>query len=271
MTFATVLPAVLFGFGTSLALIVAIGAQNAYVLRVGLRAVTRVVVPVVVVCAVSDAVLISAGVAGVGALVEAAPRAVVVVQLVGAGFLLVYGAFAAKRALRPVGALTVEVTPTPALVDATAGGAVSADGAARAPQVHGSPATAASVPAAAASPAAVASPAAAASSVAAATPLVAPARVVPAVLAALAFTWLNPHTYLDTIVFLGSVANHQPPELRWWFAGGAIAGSLVWFSALGFGARLLRPVFARPAAWRVLDAVIAVVMVALGLRLLFGL
>jgi len=237
MTFATVLPAVLFGFGTSLALIVAIGAQNAYVLRVGLRAVTRVVVPVVVVCAVSDAVLISAGVAGVGALVEAAPRAVVVVQLVGAGFLLVYGAFAAKRAIRPVGALTVDVAPTPALVGTPAGGAVSADGAAAA---------------------AVPQP-------------VAPARVVPAVLAALAFTWLNPHTYLDTIVFLGSVADHQPPELRWWFAGGAIAGSLVWFSALGFGARLLRPVFARPAAWRVLDAVIAVVMVALGLRLLFGL
>jgi L-lysine exporter family protein LysE/ArgO len=237
MTLATVLPAVLFGFGTSLALIVAIGAQNAYVLRVGLRAVTRVVVPVVVVCAVSDAVLISAGVAGVGALVEAAPRAVVVVQLVGAGFLLVYGAFAAKRAIRPVGALTVDVAPTPALVGTPAGGAVSADGAA-----------AAVVP-----------------------PPAAPARVVPAVLAALAFTWLNPHTYLDTIVFLGSVANHQPPERRWWFAGGAIAGSLVWFSALGFGARLLRPVFARPAAWRVLDAVIAVVMVALGLRLLFGL
>ncbi|KQS17023.1 LysE/ArgO family amino acid transporter [Frigoribacterium sp. Leaf186] len=267
MTFATVLPAVLFGFGTSLALIVAIGAQNAYVLRVGLRAVTRVVVPVVVVCAVSDAVLISAGVAGVGALVEAAPQAVVVVQLVGAGFLLVYGAFAAKRAIRPVGALTVDVAPTPALVGTPAGGAVSADGAARAPQARASEAPAASPPA----PAAAASQPAPAAAATSPAPAVAPARVVPAVLAALAFTWLNPHTYLDTIVFLGSVANHQPPELRWWFAGGAIAGSLVWFSALGFGARLLRPVFARPAAWRVLDAVIAVVMVALGLRLLFGL
>ena len=213
MTFATVLPAVLFGFGTSLALIVAIGAQNAYVLRVGLQAVTRAVVPVVVVCAVSDAVLISAGVAGVGALVEAAPQAVFAVQLVGAGFLLVYGAFAAKRAIRPVGALTVDVEG--------------------------------------------ASPRA-------------PVRVVPAVLGALAFTWLNPHTYLDTVVFLGSVANHQPPELRWWFAAGAVTGSLVWFSALGFGARLLRPLFARPGAWRVLDGVIAVVMVALGLRLLAG-
>ncbi|KQO47709.1 MULTISPECIES: LysE/ArgO family amino acid transporter [unclassified Frigoribacterium] len=244
MTFATMLPAVLFGFGTSLALIVAIGAQNAYVLRVGLQAVTRVGVPVVVVCAVSDAVLISAGVAGVGALVEAAPQAVVVVQLVGAGFLLVYGAFAAKRAIRPVGALTVDVTPESARVGVTAGGAVPADGA---PPVAQGPRP----------------PAAGRAD--------SPARVVPAVLGALAFTWLNPHTYLDTIVFLGSVANHQPPELRWWFAAGAITGSLVWFSALGFGARLLRPLFAKPVAWRVLDAVIAVVMVALGLRLLFGL
>jgi len=229
MSFSSVLPAALFGFGTSLALIVAIGAQNAYVLRVGLRGVTRVVLPVVVVCAVSDAVLISAGVAGVGALVEAAPQAVVVVQLVGAGFLLVYGAFAAKRAIRPVGALVVEPGTGTAGTGTTGAGSGTTDVA------------------------------------------TAPARVVPAVLAALAFTWLNPHTYLDTIVFLGSVANHQPPELRGWFAGGAIAGSLVWFSALGFGARLLRPLFAKPVAWRVLDAVIAVVMVALGVRLLVGL
>lgn len=97
----TTLPIALLGFGTSLALIVAIGAQNAYVLRVGLTRVTRVVVPVVVVCAISDAVLISAGVAGVGALITAVPEVVVVVRLVGAGFLLVYAAFAAVRLLRP--------------------------------------------------------------------------------------------------------------------------------------------------------------------------
>ena len=240
MSFSSVLPAALFGFGTSLALIVAIGAQNAYVLRVGLRGVTRVVLPVVVVCAVSDAVLISAGVAGVGALVEAAPQAVVVVQLVGAGFLLVYGAFAAKRAIRPVGALVVEPGTGTAGTGTTGAGSGTTDVTTGAGSGTTDVATA-------------------------------PARVVPAVLAALAFTWLNPHTYLDTIVFLGSVANHQPPELRGWFAGGAIAGSLVWFSALGFGARLLRPLFAKPVAWRVLDAVIAVVMVALGVRLLVGL
>jgi len=85
-----------------------------------------------------------------------------------------------------------------------------------------------------------------------------------------AFTWLNPHVYLDTVVLLGSVANQQGADERWWWSAGAISGSFLWFFALGFGARLLRPVFARPAAWRVLDALIAVVMLALGLRLALG-
>src|SRR5918912_633870 len=79
----------------------------------------------------------------------------------------------------------------------------------------------------------------------------------------LALTWLNPHVYLDTVVLLGSMASTYGAH-RWAFAAGAGLGSVVWFTALGFGARLLRPVFARPAAWRALDAVIAVVMVCLG-------
>jgi L-lysine exporter family protein LysE/ArgO len=229
----SVLPTALLGFGTSLALIVAIGAQNAFVLRVGLTGAVRVVLPVVVVCAVSDALLISAGVAGVGALITAHPGAVVVVRLVGAAFLLVYAALAAVRAVRPVGALVVAGGDAPGPVG---------DG--------------------------VAGPRAGSATSGATT--TAPLRATTAVLAALAFTWLNPHTYLDTIVFLGSVANQQPGDLRWWFAVGAVLGSLVWFAALGFGSRLLRPVFARPGAWRALDAGIAVVMTVLGLRLLFG-
>jgi L-lysine exporter family protein LysE/ArgO len=229
----SVLPTALLGFGTSLALIVAIGAQNAFVLRVGLTGAVRVVLPVVVVCAVSDALLISAGVAGVGALITAHPGVVVVVRLVGAAFLLVYAALAAVRAVRPVGALVVAGSDAPGPVG---------DGVADARVGSG----------------------------ASGATTTAPLRATTAVLAALAFTWLNPHTYLDTIVFLGSVANQQPGDLRWWFAVGAVLGSLVWFAALGFGSRLLRPVFARPGAWRVLDAGIAVVMTVLGLRLLFG-
>jgi L-lysine exporter family protein LysE/ArgO len=88
-----------------------------------------------------------------------------------------------------------------------------------------------------------------------------------AAVTALALTWLNPHVYLDTVLFLGSIANQQGPDLRWWWAGGAMCASVVWFFALGFGARLLRPIFARPTAWRVLDIGISVVMIGLGLRL----
>ena len=88
-----------------------------------------------------------------------------------------------------------------------------------------------------------------------------------AVLLTLALTWLNPHFYLDAILMLGTVANSFGDQ-RWWFCAGAIAASLVWFPALGFGARSLRGIFARPSAWRVLDSGIAVLMGALGIGLL---
>lgn len=202
----TLLPALL-GFGTGLALIVAIGAQNAHVLRTGIEGRPGTVLPVVLVCSLSDAVLITAGVLGVGALVEAAPAVVTLVRFLGAGFLLVYGLSAVRRALRPA-ALVV-------------GGAL--DGGRRA-----------------------------------------------AVVTALVLTWFNPHVYLDTVVLLGSVANQQDGGARWWWAAGAVAGSFTWFLGLGFGARLLRPLFARPGAWRVLDAVIAAVMLTLGVGMALG-
>ncbi len=191
------------GLGLGLALIVAIGAQNAFVLRQGLRG--EHVLPVVAVCALSDLALIAAGVAGTGALLDRVPQAVMVIRWVGAAFLLAYGALAARRALRPAGALLAEAARR--------------------------------------------------------TPLL------PTVLTATALTWLNPHVYLDTVVLLGSVAAAQG-DLRWHFGAGAAVGSVLWFSALGAGARLLRPVFARPGAWRVLDGAIAVVMVVLAVGLL---
>ncbi len=193
------------GLGLGLALIVAIGAQNAFVLRQGLRG--EHVVAVVAVCALSDLLLIAAGVAGTGALLDRFPAAVTVIRWAGAAFLLGYGALAAGRALRPAGALTAEAAQR--------------------------------------------------------TPLLT------SVLTASALTWLNPHVYLDTVVLLGSVAAAQG-ELRWHFGAGAAVGSLLWFSALGAGARLLRPVFARPSAWRVLDAGIAAIMVVLAVALIRG-
>lgn len=199
----TGLLAAVAGLGMGLALIVAIGAQNAFVLRQGLRA--EHVPAVVAVCAVSDAVLILAGVAGNSWLSARLPDAITVVRLGGAAFLLGYAVLAARRALRP-SSIAVDPVGTRAGLLAT-------------------------------------------------------------VVTCLALTWLNPHVYLDTVVLLGSVADSYGVG-RWWFAAGAAAGSVLWFAALGYGARLLRPLFARPAAWRVLDGAIAVVMTVLGVGLL---
>lgn len=203
----TLLPA-LSGLGTGLALIVAIGAQNAFVLHLGIEGRNRTTLPVVLVCALSDAVLILAGVVGIGAVIKAAPLALIVVRIAGSGFLIVYGLFAAARAVHPK-ALVVPDGPASITVKR-------------------------------------------------------------AIVTAVALTWLNPHVYLDTVIFLGSVANQQGATERWWWAGGAIAGSFLWFFGLGFGARLLRPFFARPRSWRILDGIIAVVMIALGLRMALG-
>jgi len=198
------IPSALAGLGLGLSLIVAIGAQNAFVLRQGLR--REHVLVVVAICAVSDLVLIALGVAGGGLLFTAIPWLVEVVRWVGAAFLLLYGLVAARRALRRSRLETSDAAHPPA----------------------------ASVRAVAAT--------------------------------CLALTWLNPHVYLDTVLLLGTVANTHG-DARWAFAAGAGLGSILWFSALGFGARLLAPLFARPIAWRVLDAIIAVVMIGLAVSL----
>ena len=91
-----------------------------------------------------------------------------------------------------------------------------------------------------------------------------------AIATVLALTWLNPHVYLDTVLLLGSIGASYGAD-RGWFALGATIGSVLWFSALGFGSRALRPLFAKPVAWRVLDAIIAVVMIAIAISLIAGL
>ncbi|MFD5825705.1 LysE/ArgO family amino acid transporter [Lentzea sp. NPDC060358] len=178
-------------------LIVAIGAQNAFVLRQGLR--RQAVAKVVAVCAISDAILVAVGVAGFGAIVQRWPAVITAAALAGGVFLLGYGFLAARRAMRP--------------------SALTGSG-----EASGRP-----------------------------------------VLTALALTWLNPHVYLDTLLLLGSIAAG-----RWLFGIGAVTASVTWFVALGFGARLLSPLFAKPRAWRVLDGVIAAVMTGLGIALIAG-
>ncbi|GEC06177.1 amino acid transporter [Streptomyces spinoverrucosus] len=193
------------GFGTGLSLIVAIGAQNAFVLRQGVR--REAVLAVVGICALSDAALIALGVGGVGAVVVAWPGALTVVGWIGGAFLLCYGALAARRVVKPQGVLRTEGD--------------SAGSRRR------------------------------------------------AVLTCLAMTWLNPHVYLDTVFLLGSLAADQG-ALRWTFGIGAATASLCWFAALGFGARLLGRWLTKPAAWRVLDGLVAATMIALGVMLIAG-
>ncbi|MFJ4295812.1 LysE/ArgO family amino acid transporter [Curtobacterium sp. NPDC089689] len=258
------------GLGTGLALIVAIGVQNTYLLRLAVSAGLRVVTAAVVVCALSDAVLIVAGVLGVGAVVERFPVALVVVRFVGAAFLVTYGVLAARRALRPSGdALRLddaaaddgvavpapdvaEVAPSRRLRAAPRRSAESTDGrdGAVAVEATGAPALAART-----------------------TRTVPPGRVPTvrgAVATMLVFTWANPHVYLDTLVFLGSVANQQGAVERWPWTLGAVLASCVWFAAVGFGGRLLRPLFAKPLTWRVFDGLVAVVMLGFGIALVVG-
>jgi L-lysine exporter family protein LysE/ArgO len=195
----------LAGFGLSLSLIVAIGAQNAFVLRQGLR--REHVGAVVAVCAALDLALMVIGVSGVAAALGRHPAALVALAVAGAAFLAFYGVQALRRALRPL-ALT-------AASDADA-----------APTLR---------------------------------------RILAQTLA---ITLLNPHVYLDTVLLVGAVGAQQPAALRPHFLAGSGLASGLWFASLGFGARLLAPVFARPTAWRVLDAVVALTMFVLAAMLL---
>jgi L-lysine exporter family protein LysE/ArgO len=208
MLSAASLTSVSAGLGFGLSLIVAIGPQNAYVLRQG--ALREHVPTVVAICSASDVLLIVVGIAGAGAVLTAQPSLLDVIRVAGAAVLVVYGALAARRALTPPGH-DDEPATTPPL------------------------------------------------------PLPLPRASV--IAACLAFTWLNPAVYLDTVVLLGSVANARPGH-QWWFGAGAAVASVLWFAAIGFGARLLRPVLRRPRAWRVVDAGVAIVMAVTALRVL---
>ncbi len=199
-------PVFLQALALSLGLIVAIGAQNAFVLRQGLR--REHVASVVAFCAAADALLIAAGVLGMAQALGRSPGLARALALAGALFLAAYAWQALRRARRLQ------------RLQAAAGGPGQGTGRA-------------------------------------------------AVLAqAAAFTLLNPHVYLDTVLLVGSIGAQQPPGLRPWFIAGASAGSLLWFTALGFGARWLAPWFARPRAWQLLDGLIGASMAVLAALLL---
>ena len=200
---SAVVTAAISGFFLGASLIIAIGAQNAFILRQGLL--RQHVFVLSLICALSDALLIAAGVAGLGALIASSPQLIQLVTIGGAVFLLAYAVLALRRAFRPQ-VLTA---------------AASGEGSLKL-----------------------------------------------AIAACLAFTFLNPHVYLDTVLLVGSLSAGYQGAARIAYGAGAALASFVWFFGLGYGARLLQPVFARPAAWRVLDVMIAVVMTAIAIGLL---
>ncbi|MCV6603219.1 MAG: LysE/ArgO family amino acid transporter [Cohaesibacter sp.] len=193
------------GFFLGASLIIAIGAQNAFVLRLGLQ--RQHVFAVALVCALSDALLILAGVAGMGALVK---RYEILLQLItwgGFAFLFVYGLQAFLRAMKNEH------------MDAVKGEQMS---------------------------------------------------LKKALLTVLAFTYLNPHVYLDTVVLVGGLSAQWQGAAQAAFAFGAVSASFVWFFSLGYGARILTPIFEKPIAWRVLDILIGCIMWLLALSLIFS-
>lgn len=242
------------GLGLGFSLIVAIGAQNVFVLRQGIR--REHVFAVAAVCAISDAVLIAVGVSGVGAVMTAVPWLVDVIRWAGAAFLVGYGLLAAKRALRPSGAVLDARDGDPTETASTG----PADGARAVPGSVDGRDTVSGAGTATATASDTRTTARPITGTTTRTTLAA------TVATCLALTWLNPHVYLDTVFLLGSVANGHG-EARWWFALGAAAASVVWFFGLAYGARLLGRVLATPRAWRLLDGVIAVVMLALAVSL----
>jgi L-lysine exporter family protein LysE/ArgO len=190
------------GFLLGLSLIVAIGAQNAFILRQGLR--REHVLPLVLTCAISDAILIALGVAGFATVLARLDWLEPLMRYGGAAFLIVYALRSARSAW--------------------AGGASLKAGETSATSFRS------------------------------------------AFLTCLAFTWLNPHVYLDTVVLLGSISTrYAGQEVA--FALGAIIASFTFFFSLGYGARLLAPLFEKPVAWRILDGVIALVMTSIAIKL----
>jgi L-lysine exporter family protein LysE/ArgO len=193
--------AILPGLLTGLSLIVAIGAQNAFVLRQGLL--RKHVFVIVLICALSDALLIALGVLGLGSLISALPWLLEVIRWVGVTFLVWYGSSSLRRFVKQDSLKAAE----------TSVGSVKQ-----------------------------------------------------AVLTTLALTFLNPHVYLDTVIFIGGIANSFGDQ-KWWFVLGSITASFLWFFSLGFGASKASVLVSKPVFWKILDVFIAAVMFSLAITL----
>lgn len=249
------------GFMTAIALIAAVGAQNAFLLRHALRGAIPVW-PLVVVCIVSEMGLITLGVTGAGAVMASAPWAMTLITWFGVVFLVSYGIFALRRAWIGGSALEAPADTETAVAMERERKTVSA-GAAMVP-AGGSGSS--DGPALGGEDVALDEPARSGERSAERGRARISGPLLAAIGGMLAFTWLNPHAYIDSVVVLGSLANGHG-DLRWAFALGCFLAGITWFCLVGFGGKALRGLFANPVAWRVLDVIIAVVMFAMAAML----
>ena len=200
----------LAGLALSAGLIIAIGAQNAHVLRQGLK--REHVFLVAAISVVCDITLITLGSLGFGALIGSFPLLTKIAAWAGAAFLIFYGFLAFRSASHSQSLV----------IDQNLNGGGSAQ------------------------------------------------TLKTVILLTIAVSLLNPHVYLDTIVLIGGIAAQYPPSERIFFALGASTASLVWFFGLAYGARLLAPLFRKPASWRVLDIIIGLIMWGIAISLVVG-
>jgi len=195
----------LAGFLLGGGLIIAIGAQNAFVLRLGI--VKQHVFTVVMICALSDALLIVVGVGGFGTLVQSSPNLITAVTLFGSAFLIIYGGLAFRRSFQRHSLQTTNIKIT---------------------------------------------------------------SLGKTIATVLGLTFLNPHVYLDTVVLLGGLSAQYSGNAKLAFGAGAVIASFMWFFALGYGARILAPLFAKPMSWRILEFLIGIVMWSIAAKLLYS-
>lgn len=228
---------VVSGFLIGLSLIIAIGPQNAFIIKQGIK--REYVGLVVAVCALSDIALVFGGTAGVGVLIERAPVFLEILKWAGIAYLSWFGYTCFRDAFkRNSGTLTVKedipTTPSDELV-------------------HG------------------AGPASQVATITRPRTRLKSATAKPwfkVALTALAFTWLNPGAYIDAVIMLGGMANQYGPDGRWVFAFGVLCASALWFPTVGFGSAKFSHVLARPAVWRVINFAIGCIMVMMCIKLL---
>lgn len=236
------------GFMLGISLIVAVGPQNILVIKQGIR--REYVTLVLAICFFSDAILYALGVVSIGHISALAPQVLVILRVLGAAYLLWFAFSAVRDALHPH-RLTVTDERSPEVPEYSSYSRPSAlDDA---------------------TPLPIDAPGSGTSTVTTRQRVTSrrPAWVGPA-LTALALTWLNPGAYIDTIVMVGGVANQHGDPGRWFFAGGALLASAVWFPLIGYGARALAEPLSSPKVWSVLNWCIAAMLCFIAYRLLLG-